>query len=52
MSLKKIGHNVTGIVDSLSVNNLIFLDNQEIVNQKLYKKILKSRIDLIKMKII
>lgn len=45
--LKKIG-NLPVVVDSLSVNNLYSVDNNEIVNQALYKKILKSRINLLK----
>ena len=45
--LKK-GGNLPVVVDSLSVNNLYSLDNSEIVNQSLYKRILNSRINLLK----
>ena len=45
--LKKSG-NLPIVVDSLSVNNLYSLDYSEIVNQSLYKRILNSRINLLK----
>ena len=38
------------IVDSLSINNLYSLDNEEIKNKKLYSAILNNRIDLLKKK--
>ena len=47
LHLKKKGHLPT-IVDSLAVNNIYSLDNNEIKNQKLYKSILENRIDLLK----
>jgi hypothetical protein len=34
------------IVDSLSINNLYSLDNEEIINKNLYSAILNNRIDL------
>ena len=45
--LLKQGHDPV-IVDSLSINNIYSLDNKEILNQKLYKSILESRLDLLK----
>mgnify|MGYP001295328602 CR=1 FL=1 len=45
--LQKLGHKPV-VVDSLSVNNIYSMDNTEILNQKLYKSILESRIDLLK----
>jgi nucleoside-diphosphate-sugar epimerase len=47
LHLKKKGHLPT-IVDSLAINNIYSLDNNEIKNQKLYKSILENRIDLLK----
>ena len=47
LCLKKRGHSPV-IVDSLSVNNIYSLDNNEIKNQKLYKLILENRINLLK----
>ena len=47
LKLKKRGHNPI-IVDSLSINNIHSKDNNEVKNQKLYKLILNSRIDLFK----
>jgi nucleoside-diphosphate-sugar epimerase len=38
------------IVDSLSINNLYSLDNEEIKNKNLYSAILNNRIDLLKKK--
>jgi nucleoside-diphosphate-sugar epimerase len=38
------------IVDSLSINNLYSLDNEEIINKNLYSAILNNRIDLLKKK--
>ena len=55
-----IGHNLAlylkeknanpHIVDSLSINNLYSLDNEEIKNKNLYSAILNNRIDLLKKK--
>ncbi len=45
--LSKQGHDPV-IVDSLSINNIYSLDNTEILNQKLYKSILESRLELLK----
>ncbi len=47
LHLSKIGHSPV-IVDSLSINNIYSLDNKEILNQKLYKSILESRMKLLK----
>ena len=46
VKLKNEGHNVT-VVDSLSVNNLLSFTDKDIVNKKLYVKILNNRIDLL-----
>ena len=45
--LSKLGHEPV-IVDSLSINNIYSQDNTEVVNQKLYGSILKSRVELLK----
>jgi len=45
--LSKLGHDPI-IVDSLSINNIYSIDNNEIINQKLYKSILQNRLDLLK----
>jgi len=45
--LKHRGHTPV-IVDSLSINNIYSVDNEEIKNQKLYKSILQNRIELLK----
>ena len=47
--LSSVGHDPV-IVDSLSINNIYSLDNNEIVNQKLYKSILENRIKLLQEK--
>ena len=47
LKLKELGHNPT-VVDSLSVNNLKSIDQEEVVNKKLYSEILKNRIELLK----
>ena len=47
LNLLKRGH-LPIIVDSLSINNIYSIDNSEVKNQKLYKLILNSRIDLLK----
>ena len=47
LHLKHKGHSPV-IVDSLSINNINSLDNNEIKNQKLYKLILENRIELLK----
>ena len=49
LHLSEIGHSPV-IVDSLSVNNIYSLDNNEILNQKLYKSILENRMKLLKEK--
>ena len=46
IKLKNEGHNVI-VVDSLSVNNLLSFTDKDIVNKKLYVKILNNRIDLL-----
>ena len=47
LHLKHRGHSPI-IVDSLSINNIYSMDNDEIKNQKLYKSILENRIELLK----
>lgn len=47
IKLKNLGFNVVAI-DSLSVNNLLSIDEQEITNKKLYTTILNERIYLLK----
>ena len=47
IKLKLKGH-IPVIVDSLSINNIHSVDNNEVKNQKLYKSILDSRISLLK----
>ena len=47
LHLKQKGH-IPVIADSLSINNIYSLDNNEIKNQKLYKLILEGRIELLK----
>tara|TARA_B110000261_G_C13008649_1_gene327156 strand:- start:23 stop:1024 length:1002 start_codon:yes stop_codon:yes gene_type:complete len=49
LHLKHRGHTPV-IVDSLSINNIYSIDNEEIKNQKLYKSILQNRIELLKEK--
>ncbi len=47
LKLKSLGHKVV-IVDSLSVNNLKSLNQEQFSNKKLYESILNNRIDLLK----
>ena len=47
LKLKAKGHKAV-IVDSLSVNNLNSLNQEEFTNKKLYESILNNRIDLLK----
>ena len=47
LHLKQRGHSPV-VVDSLSINNIYSIDNNEIKNQKLYKLILENRIELLK----
>ena len=46
LHLKKKGYLPT-IIDSLSINNINSLDNNEVKNQKLYRSILENRISLL-----
>ncbi len=47
LHLKKKGY-LPSIIDSLSINNINSLDNNEVKNQKLYRSILENRIGLLK----
>ncbi len=47
LTLNQMGHEPI-IVDSLAINNILSLPEEEIKNKELYSSILKNRIDLIK----
>ena len=47
LKLKNIGHNPI-VLDSLSINNILSLPDEDIKNKKLYSSILNNRIDLLK----
>ena len=47
LKLKALGHEPT-VVDSLSVNNLKSINEEGVVNKKLYSAILENRIALLK----